>query len=119
MIFFNFEELSCEANGDPLKLVKLLKMFKENRLLKYGLKQKLVGHSFLLNPDYLFTDKSTDILYIYQYLLLASKRDYSLYKLHGLKSLPLSYYPEINLNSIKNNPLLTITKSEIHFKYEE
>lgn len=119
MIFFNFKELSCEAQSDPIKIVNLLRQFKEKKPLKYGLKQKLVGNSFLLNPDSLLTDRSTDILYIHQYLILASRRDYSLYKLYGIRSLLLSYHPDIDLSSIKTNPLLKTTKSEIQFKYEE
>jgi hypothetical protein len=119
MLFFNFKELSYEAKDDPVKMLALLKQLKDNRIFKLGLRQKLFGNSFLLRPDQLLQDKTTDVLYIYQYLLLASKRDYALYTLYGLKGLQLSYHPNINLDSIKTNPLLTITKSEIKFKYEE
>ena len=119
-LFFNFKNLEKEAKCNPIKMVELLTAFKNKRILIPRLKQKLVGSSFLLNPDALLNDKTTDILYIYQYLSLAAKRDYSLYSLYGMKSLPLSYYPDLlGLDSIKTNPLLVTTKSEINFKYED
>lgn len=81
-------------------------------------KVSLSGNSYLLNPVDLFNDKSTDILYKLQYVKLAGRREYSLYKLYKSKSLQLSYYPDIIYDAIKHNPLLEITQSEILFKYE-
>ena len=117
--FFNWINLVKEVKGDPFKTVDLLKTFKLKRILKYGLHKKLIGSSFLLKPDSILKDTQTDILYIYQYLLLAARRDYSLYKLYGVKSLPLSYYPDIDLSSIRHNPLLNVINNELIFKYEE
>lgn len=117
-LFFNWKALQEAAKGDPVKLVEILTLFKNKRILKLGLNRKLVGHSFLLEPDALLADKYTDILYIYQYILLAARRDYSFYSLYGIRSLPLSYNTDINLDSIKTNPLLTVTKTDIHFKKE-
>jgi hypothetical protein len=119
MLFFNWINLLNESKGDPFKTVDILKTFSNKRILKYGLHNKLKGSSFILNPEKLFEDKTTDILYIYQYLLLAARRDYTFYKLYGAKSLPLSYYPDIDLSSIRHNPLLNVINNEIHFKYEE
>lgn len=116
-LFFNIRTLVSESKGDPHKLVDLLKRFKEKRIYQIGLRNKLIGGSFLLNPDAILNDKTTDILYIYQYILLASKRDYALLTLYGIKSLPI--ISSLNLNSIRNNPLLEVTKTEIHLKYEE
>lgn len=118
-LFFNVENLAKEANNNHFKIMTILRDLATNRILKYGLKQKLRGHSFLLNPLKLIDDKSTDILYKMQYLRLAALRDYAMYSLYGVSSLPLSYYPDINLDSIRTNPLLIITKTDIHFKYEE
>lgn len=106
-IFFDFDAIVRKAKCNPLKVVELLK----NSPIK--------GNSYLLKPDRLLNDKTTDILYIYQYLLLASKRDYAYYTMYGLKTLPLSHYKDLNLDSLRTNPLLTITKTEIHFNYEE
>lgn len=79
----------------------------------------LVGHSFLLNPRDFFLDKNTDILYKIQYLKLAAMRDYLLYKMYKYKALQTSFYPDLNHDGIKHNPLLQITPTEIHFKYEK
>ena len=119
MLFFNWINLVKESKGDPLSVVDLLKRFKENRIIKYGLRNKLKGYSFLLHPSLILEDKTTDILYIYQYLLLAARRDYSNYKLYGARTLPLSYYPDIDLSSISHNPLLKVINNELYFKYEE
>ncbi len=119
-LFFNLKNLEKEAKGNPVKMIELLKAFKNKRILIPRLKQKLVGSSFLLNADALLNDNTTDILYIYQYLSLAAKRDYSLYSLYGIKYLPLSHFPDlVGLDSIRTNPLLVTNKTEIHFKYED
>jgi hypothetical protein len=119
ILFFNWKNLEKEANSNPTKMLQLLKVFYNDGILKAGQKAKLKGYSFLLNPDDLFKDKSTDILYIYQYLFLAAKRDYSLYKVYGVKYLPLAQYTDIDCNLIKHNPILQIDNKNIFFKYEE
>lgn len=118
-LFFNWFALVKESKADPFKTVDILKSFKEKRILKYGLRSKLIGNSYLLNADKILNDKQTDILYIYQYILLAARRDYGLYKLYGVKSLPLSYFPDIDTSSIRHNPLLNVINNEVYFKYEE
>ena len=120
ILFFNLKNLEREAKCNPIKMIQLLKDFKDNRILVPRLKQKLVGSSFLLAPDALLNDRTTDILYIYQYISLAAKRDYSLYSLYGVKHLLLSYFPDlVGLDSIRTNPLLVTANQEIHFLYEE
>ncbi len=118
-LFYNWKTVESESKGNPFNVVDLLIKLYNGRILKYGLLSKLKGSSFLLNPIKILSEKSVDILFVYQYLILASQRDYSLYHLYGIKSLPLSYYPEIRLDSIKTNPLLEVTKTDIIFKYEE
>lgn len=118
-LFFNWQKLYQEAAGDPAKTVNTLRLLNSTKILKDGLRNKLKGTSFLLHPSRILMDKSTDILYIYQYIFLAAKRDYALYKLYGVKSLPLIHYSDINLSSIRSNPLLSVTNQEIQFKYEE
>ncbi len=46
-------------------------------------------------------------------------RNYLLYKQYKYKALETSFYPDLNWNAIKHNPLLIITQAEIKFKYEE
>lgn len=118
MLFFNWINLVRYTKGDPFKTVSTLRDYCNNKPLKYGLKTQLKGNSFLLNTAIL-EDTQTDILYIYQYLLLAARRDYAFYKLYGARSLPISYYPDIDLSSINHNPLLKVINNEIHFKLEE
>lgn len=122
-IFFNLQTLENQAGSDSNKFVALFEYHYSKRVpYKYSKykpsKIPLNGQSYLLNPTELFSDKSTDVLYKVQYIKLAARRDYSLYKLYKYKALQLSYYPDIVYDAIKTNPLLNITQSEILFKYE-
>lgn len=118
-LFFNWNTLVKETKGDPTKLLELFEAFHSNKILRQGLRTKLIGSSYLVNPIGFINDSSTDILHKYQYLLLAAKRDYTLYKLYGVKYLPLAQYSDINCNLIKHNPILKIQNQNIYFKYEE
>lgn len=123
-LFFNLQTLETQSQNDANKFMAMLEYHYSKRLpSKYSKylpsKVPLNGTSYLLNPLALFNDKSTDILYKLQYIKLAGRRDYSLYKLYKYKALQLSYYPDIIYDTIKHNPLLTITQTEITFKYEE
>ena len=122
-LFFNLQTLESQSDNDSNKFMAMLEYHFSKRLpSKYSKykpsKVSLAGGSYLLNPLDLFNDKSTDILFKIQYIKLAGRRDYSLYKLYRYKALQLSYYPDIMLDAIKHNPLLNITQSEILFKYE-
>lgn len=114
-LFFSLENLQKESKGDSRKFISLLKD-QENRV-KY--RKSLSGNSFILNPKPLLNNTDTDIYYIVQYIKLAGRRDYLLYKTNNVITLDTSYYPELNYSAIKTNPLLTLNKKQIHFKYEE
>jgi len=120
--FFNLENLERDSCNNPDKFVTLLKNFYAGKLPskydKYKRKLNLAGNSFLLNPEPLFKSK-VDTAFIVQYIKLAARRDYTLYKHYKSTTLQLSYYPDINLAAIKLNPLLKITGSEIHFLFED
>ncbi len=123
MFFFNIENLEKEAPCDPKRFLHLLETFYYKRLPRRFNKHRparltLIGSSYLINPEPLFTT-NVDINYVLQYVKLAGRRDYSLYKHYKIATLPLSYFPDIDMESIKTNPLLKITQSEIFFKYEE
>jgi len=122
-LFFNLQTLESKTQLDSKKLVETLKLHFLNKTIPKNARTlrpiKLVGNSFILNAAPLFADKITDINYIAQYIRLAGRRDYVLYKLYGQKFLDLSYFLDIDLNAVKYNPLLTITNNKIHFKYEE
>jgi hypothetical protein len=123
-LFFNLQTLEQQSNGDIGKFMAMLEYHYSKRLpYKYSKykpsKISLAGNCFILNPELLFADKSVDILFKIQYIKLAARRDYNLYKQYNYRALQTSFYPDINFELIKNNPLLTITKTEILFKYEE
>lgn len=115
-LFFDLEKVSSEAGNNPDKFLKILSDLTTSRVI---FNKRLVGKSFLLNPKPLFLKpKGIDKLYIIQYIQLAGRRDYSMYKLYGVKTLPLSFYPDLNYQAIKNNPLLKIENNQITFIYE-
>jgi hypothetical protein len=123
-LFFDLKTLESQSGHDPFKFVALLEYYYTKKLPSKKSKYKpskisLTGNSFILNPNLLFADTITDVLFRVQYIKLAAYRDYSLYKLFNYKCLDLSFFPEINQDAIKHNPLLTITLKQIKFKYEE
>lgn len=121
-LFFNLELLESETNCDPKLMLNTLERHFTGKLIPKNIRDRvitrnLVGHSFLLNAASLFDDTS-DIAYKVQYVRLAGRRDYSLYKLYGASYLDLSYFKDIDLDAIKHNPLLNIQQNKIYFKYE-
>lgn len=118
-LFFNLDYVETLTPKDMVEALLFLQSGKSipKSKLKFNL-DKLKGRSFLLKP-YPLLKLNIDHTYVAQYIKLAGRRDYSFYKQYGLKSLQLSYYPDINMDSIKYNPLLKITNKEIIFLYEE
>ena len=120
-LFFDINKLDKEASGSIIKFIAILKDHYTKSIKKYSYINKyksIHGNSYLLNPAPLFTAK-IDKAYIIQYVKLAARRDYTLFKLFNIISLDLSYFPEINLEIIKHNPLLKIINNQIQFKFEE
>lgn len=123
-LFFNLETLESQASGDPDKFMALLKYHYDKKVIpnKHSRYKPstipLHGNSFIINPYPLFSDHVTDTLYKVQYVKLAARRDYGLYRQYNYLALQTSYFPDINYEAIKTNPLLEITQSEIKFKYE-
>lgn len=56
---------------------------------------------------------------LYMYLELASKRNTFDYSVRGMLYLPLVLAEEHQIEWIKINPLLTIERNKIYFKYEQ
>jgi hypothetical protein len=125
ILFFSLSILEAETLGNPKQMVEKLRLFyikkqiPKNSYSKVKPIRNLIGNSYLINPDGFFADNITDIIYKSQYIQLAGRRDYSLYKLFNVKHLDLSYFKDIDLDNIKTNPLITITQNKIYFKYEE
>jgi hypothetical protein len=113
LLKFDLYKLKKLAGENPKKLVDLLQ--NHCRILN----PKIIGSNFLLNPNEFFLDRSIDILYKAQYIELAGRRSYQQYTDLGYKHLDLTYYPDLNKNAIKYNPIITIENNKIYFKYEE
>ena len=125
MLFFDLTILEEATGCDPQWLVLALykfwrgQQFPKNQYEKYKpLPNMKPGSAFLLNPEPFFTDRSTDYTYKAQYIRLAGRRNFSLYKTHGIKSLDLTLYPDLDTKAIGSNPLLQIANKLIYFKYE-
>jgi len=120
--FYNLPLIESETVNDSLKFISIMTRLSLGKYLPKTTKErditKMIGNSFLLNAKELLADKTVDINYKIQYIKLAAYRDYALYKLYKVTSLPLSYFPDIALDKIKHNPLLRVTQTDIHFKYE-
>jgi hypothetical protein len=121
-LFFNLELLEAESQCDPKLMLSMLENHFNKKLIPKNNRDRniyrnLSGHSFLLNASLLFKD-TTDIAYKAQYIRLAGRRDYSLYKLYKVIYLDLTYFKDIDLDAIKHNPLLDIKNNKIYFKHE-
>lgn len=123
-LLFNLTLLESKTNCDPVKLVETLKLYFLRKKIPKNSRSKvkplpnLFGNSFLLNPESLFKN-TAEIVFQAQYIRLAGRRDYGMYKIFGHTFLDLSYFSDLNLDALKHNPLLTIKDNKIYFKYEE
>ncbi len=124
-LFFNLSKLEAFSKGDTTTFLSTL-YFHWNKAaplrksnMQYRTKESLVGHSFLINPEAFFKDQYTDPIYRVQYIKLAGRRDYNLFKQYKYLGLQTSFYPDLAVDNIKHNPLLEINKTEILFKYEK
>lgn len=119
ILLFNLNQLETQAENNSRKFLQLFGQVVTGpkSLLAPKTRKILAGTNFILNPVPLLTS-TVDPNFVIQYIKLAGMRDYALYKLFGSKSLPLSYFPDVDLNKLKNNTLLHITATDINFKYE-
>ncbi len=124
-LFFNLDLLEAECKKSPSSIGYYLSLLHNGQTIpKYrrGIKVNanvLKGKSFLLNPTDLLNNTWSDPSYVAQYIKLAARRDYTMYKMYGIKYLDLSFYPDVDIAKIKHNPLLQIANNKIHFIYEE
>ncbi len=125
-LFFNFNVLLRDTLDDAEYMVEALRKFylgitiPKNKHEKYKPLPRLkAGSSFLLQPEPFFNNTGIDSAYRAQYIRLAALRNYGLYKTYQIKSVDLTLYPDIDLNKIKSNPLLTIANKQIKFIHEE
>lgn len=123
ILFFNIENLDKESAGDPRRFLQLIYNLYHKKPLISTRKHRapklpLVGNSFILDIESLFRE-NTDLEYLVQYIRLAARRDYLLYKAYGEVTLPLSFFPDIDIAKIRHNPLIKITEDKIFFKHEK
>lgn len=125
-LFFNLGTLELHTGNDPEYMLAALEKFYNGITIPQSAKEKYkpikqlqAGSSFLLNPEPLFKDHITDPIYKAQYIRLAGRRNYLDYKTQGRKTLDLTLYVDINLSTIKYNPLITTQNNRLLFKYEE
>lgn len=118
ILFFDLKALLKLSKDNPDAILKNLQEYYDAKKRKHLPKYPLRGTSWILYPEPLFNNTQIDIGYRVQYILLAARRDYYLYRTYGTKNLILSYFPDLELSKITHNPLLTITQTEIKFKYE-
>lgn len=122
-LLFNLDYLEKVSKKNTVRLIAILERFyKKETIPRRGQPwfstEELKGTSFLINPKDLFEDKSTDPVYVAQYIRLAARRSYTLYKLYNFRQLDLSFYPDLDVRKISHNPLLKIANNTIHFKLE-
>jgi hypothetical protein len=115
-LMFNLYNLELEAAGSDSRFISLLsnhyykKIPKKQHLIP---KLNLYGNSFIVWPEPLFNaPKHFETSLIIQYIKLAGRRDYTLFKEYGV-------YPDLDYSSLVLNPLLKITRTDILFKFEE
>jgi len=124
ILLFNLENLETVTKGDPKLLRLTLKHFYQNAPVKANYRytqysrNKMYGKSFLRNPEPIIYDNLTDPSYVAQYIRLAARRSYMLFKVYSVTYLDLSSYPDIDTSMLKHNPLLNIANNKIHFKHE-
>lgn len=121
-LFFDIIKLETESKGSDKLFIDILEDYYRVQVLnkiqtiKY---RSIKGKSWLLNPIPLFDKTIADLSYIVQYIKLAGRRNYHLYKMHNILTLDITFYPNLNIELIKNNPLLNIINNNIHFKFED
>ncbi len=122
-MFFDIKTLQKESKNSPVKMIKMLenwylnKLPKNKRMMENFSKVSLKGDSFILQPLALFSAQ-VDVNYKVQYLILIAKRDYMFYLLYGVKYLDLSYFPDLDINKIRGNPLMEVVNNKLYFKLE-
>lgn len=126
IFFFNLQKLESITKMDSMYLVTALHKAWLGRTIPKNIKEKykpipelIPGNSFLINAKQLFEDNNTDVAFKAQYIRLAGRRDYLLYKILKQKYLDLTLYPDLNTATIKHNPLLIIENTHLKFIYEE
>lgn len=120
--FFDLETFEKLCQKDVVYAINVLEKASKKRIGKTPKETKDIravsnGNSFILNIKPLLANKYSPIDKA-QYIKLAGRRDYFLYRQTGLKDLLISYYPDVLYDNLKYNQLLSINTETIKFKFE-
>lgn len=126
MVIFSLKDLEAASKLTGLPMINILHFCKRggvpktnrSKYLKIHPRKIIAGSSFLLDELSLLRD-TTENVYKDQYIKLAARRSYFMYKEQQCITLSLYEYPDLDLQAIKYNPLLFIDNSNnMHFKFE-
>ena len=118
-LFFDLTKIEKEASSSSTKFLDMLKAYHEKKHLN-GASAPTSKTSFLLNPTPVISRyEKEDVSFYVQYVKLAGRRDYTLYKYHGVTYLDTSFFPDLAYGNIQSNPLIKLVNNKIYFKYEE
>lgn len=126
MILFNFKKVLQHSNKSCNRFIKIIRYITYRPIPYSKQDDNLIfsrinwrGNSFLLNPKKLLRERKryTD-LEIYEYIALASRRNYAEYRVLGKTTLDLDLCIDKESIILKNR-LLQIKNGQVHFKFEE
>lgn len=126
VFFYNWEEIKKASKGkcnDIISLFGILSGYKKNFSRKHFEQAVQINNfrnktSFVFNIEDLLSDKRSTTQEKCLVLFLGAKRNYATYLTNKDSSLPIMIVEDIlDVNKLKNNPLLEIKGDFIHFKY--
>ena len=115
MIKYDWEKINNYCRYDVQKVLQCFKRI--SGLLGPCLSTEFNGDSFLLNPRPLFTTAGLVQQDVYDYIEVASLRNYFDYKMRGDKNAYVWQIPKYIL--LNHNPLINIEKEMVILKYEQ
>lgn len=123
MLFYNWPKIKKHSNGKVQMIRVILESMLEDGRPHFARgrydKIDFSGESYLLRPDKLLTAfQFYNQVDAANYLMLASYRNYAEYKLTGDCSLPINFVT-IPTDKLKQNSLLDVTSTNIHFLLEK
>lgn len=126
MLLYDWKKIFITTQGDPVEIIRVLKMMVENKVPKntkdpifFYSQINFKGQCFLVHPErllyngYKYSHKD-----IAAYVAVASLRPLADYHAYGKVTLDTLHAPEDILQYIETNSLLSIEDGEIHFLYE-
>ena len=127
MITYNWLKVYNKSSGNPHNILNIMafitfRPIPKNDFDTTNLKYSQIdwnGDSFLINPSAVIYNRTrVDEKDLANYVALASFRSLAEYKVTRRKTLSLQECP-VSLESLNNNPLLSIIDGEIYFCWEE